>query len=129
MMRIRLIVAFVVGRTPTDKATVVPRSGSARSVLADASYGVDAGAPVPRIRPAIRTGGRNPGWYSCSVATRTRRLHKYTYEAYLEHEASSNVKHEFLEGEIYAMAGGTVEHAVLAVNVSTALRSQLRGKP
>jgi hypothetical protein len=36
-------------------------------------------------------------------------LHKlnYTYAEYLGFEASSNVKHEFLDGQIYAMAGGT----------------------
>lgn len=56
-----------------------------------------------------------------------RRIHKYEYEAYLEHESSSNVKHEFLDGEIYAMAGGTLEHAVIAVNVSSALNRQLSG--
>jgi len=33
----------------------------------------------------------------------------YTYEEYLALEASSNVKHEFLGGQIYAMAGGTPE--------------------
>ena len=40
-------------------------------------------------------------------------LHKlnYTYAEYLGFEASSNVKHEFLGGQIYAMAGGTPEHA------------------
>jgi len=67
--------------------------------------------------------------YPCLVASHTGRLHNYTYDAYLEHEASSNVKHEFLDGEIYAMAGGTIAHAVLAVNVSTSLRTQLRDKP
>ena len=55
-----------------------------------------------------------------------RRLHTYDYAAYLEYESSSNVKHEYLDGEIYAMAGGTVEHAVIAVNVSSALSTQLR---
>ena len=36
-------------------------------------------------------------------------LHKlnYTYADYLGFEASSNVRHEFLDGQIYAMAGGT----------------------
>ncbi len=38
-------------------------------------------------------------------------LHRYTYADYLALEAASNVKHEFLAGEIYGMAGGTPEHA------------------
>jgi len=38
----------------------------------------------------------------------------HTYAEYLALEASSNVKHEFLGGQIYAMAGGTPEHAALA---------------
>ncbi len=56
------------------------------------------------------------------------RLHAYTYADYLAHEAASNVKHEYLDGEIYAMAGGTPEHASLAVAVASALRNQLDGK-
>jgi Uma2 family endonuclease len=39
---------------------------------------------------------------------------RYTYAQYLALEASSNVKHEYLHGQIYAMAGGTPEHAALA---------------
>ena len=31
----------------------------------------------------------------------------YTLAEYLTFEASSNVKHEYLDGQIYAMAGGT----------------------
>lgn len=37
------------------------------------------------------------------------------------------MKHEFLEGQIYAMAGGTPEHAALAAAVLTLLGPQLRG--
>ena len=51
----------------------------------------------------------------------------YTYTDYLGFEASSNVKHEFLDGQIYAMAGGTPEHAALAAAVITLLGPQLRG--
>jgi Uma2 family endonuclease len=58
-----------------------------------------------------------------------RRIHRYTYDAYLEHESSSNVKHEFLDGEIYAMAGGSLQRAVLAGNVISALGRQLRDRP
>ncbi|MEA2237156.1 MAG: hypothetical protein QOC81_1880 [Thermoanaerobaculia bacterium] len=56
-------------------------------------------------------------------------LHKlnYTYAEYLGFEASSNVKHEFLGGQIYAMAGGTPEHAALAAAAITLLGHQLRG--
>jgi len=56
-------------------------------------------------------------------------LHRYTYADYLALEAASNVKHEFLAGEIYGMAGGTPEHAALGVAVSSALLAQLRGGP
>jgi len=51
----------------------------------------------------------------------------YTYAEYLGFEASSNVKHEFLDGQIYAMAGGTPEHAALAAATITLLGPQLLG--
>jgi hypothetical protein len=37
-----------------------------------------------------------------------RRLHRYTYADYVALELESPTKHEFLGGEIYAMADGTV---------------------
>src|SRR5262249_18055604 len=40
---------------------------------------------------------------------------------YLAHEEASNVKHEYLDGEIYGMAGGTPEHAALAAVVTVAI--------
>ncbi len=54
---------------------------------------------------------------------------RYSYREYLLLEAVSNTKHEFLQGDIYAIAGGTPEHAAIAVNVSTILSVQLRGRP
>lgn len=56
-----------------------------------------------------------------------RRVHQYTYADYLALEEASNVKHEFLDGEIYAMAGGTFDHAALSVAVASAFLAQLRG--
>jgi Uma2 family endonuclease len=38
----------------------------------------------------------------------------------------SNVKHEYLDGQIYAMAGGTPEHAALQVAVPSLLFPQIR---
>ena len=51
----------------------------------------------------------------------------YPYTEYLAFEASSNVKHEFLDGQISAMAGGTPEHAALAATVIGLLFPELRG--
>jgi Uma2 family endonuclease len=56
-------------------------------------------------------------------------MHHYTYQQYLALEEASNVKHEFLDGEIYAMAGGTPTHAELSVTVGAMLLTQLRGGP
>ncbi|MGH8471968.1 MAG: Uma2 family endonuclease, partial [Gammaproteobacteria bacterium] len=54
---------------------------------------------------------------------------RYTWAEYIALEASSNVKHEYLDGQIYAMAGGTPEHAALAAAVTGLLFPQLRGSP
>jgi Uma2 family endonuclease len=45
-----------------------------------------------------------------------RRLH-YTYAEYLALEETSSTRHEYLDGEIYAMAGGTPDHAALAATL------------
>src|ERR1035438_4951192 len=51
---------------------------------------------------------------------------RYRLREYLSFEASSNVKHEFVGGQIYAMAGGTPEHAALAAAFLGQLYAQLR---
>ena len=56
-------------------------------------------------------------------------LHRYSFADYLALEEASNTKHEFLNGEIYAMAGGTPEHSALAAAVTISLGGQLRGGP
>jgi Uma2 family endonuclease len=52
-----------------------------------------------------------------------------TYAEYLAAEAVSEVRHEYLNGEVWAMAGGTPEHAALALALGSELRQALRGKP
>jgi Uma2 family endonuclease len=54
---------------------------------------------------------------------------RYSFREYLELEESSPVKHEFMDGHVWAMAGGTPDHAAIAVNLASILRSQLRGRP
>lgn len=44
---------------------------------------------------------------------------------YVAFERSSNVKHEYLDGQIYAMAGGTPEHAALQAALPGLLVPQL----
>ncbi len=50
-----------------------------------------------------------------------------SFAEYANAEEASDEKHEFLAGEVFAMAGGTPEHAALATAVSNALGTQLRG--
>lgn len=52
-----------------------------------------------------------------------------TVEDYLAGEPHGEVRHEFLGGVVYAMAGASDEHIALSLNVAFALRSQLRGRP
>lgn len=52
-----------------------------------------------------------------------------TYAAYLASEQAGEIKHEYLHGQVYAMAGGTPEHAALTSAVITELSVALRGRP
>lgn len=54
---------------------------------------------------------------------------RMTYDEYLALEERSGSKHEYLRGEIVAMAGGTPEHAALASALTIAVGIELRGKP
>jgi Uma2 family endonuclease len=53
----------------------------------------------------------------------------YSFDEYVELDAESRVKHEFLDGLVWAMAGGSPEHAAVAAAVGAALSAQLRGRP
>lgn len=51
------------------------------------------------------------------------------YAEYVARERTSAQKHEYLGGEILAMAGGTPRHASLAAAFASELRAALRGRP
>ncbi len=55
--------------------------------------------------------------------------HRFDFEAYLRVEEDSGVKHEYLAGRVWAMAGGSPDHAGIAANVMRLLGNQLVGKP
>jgi Uma2 family endonuclease len=60
------------------------------------------------------------------VAHAGHRVH-YTFEEYIAFEEASTVKHEYLDGQIYGMAGGTPEHGALKVSLVGTLFAQLLG--
>ncbi len=47
---------------------------------------------------------------------------------YLDGERQAKRKHEYVDGVVYAMAGGTVTHSRIASNAIVALGGQLRGQ-
>lgn len=51
-----------------------------------------------------------------------------TSDEYLSFEEKSDIKHEYRQGEIYAMAGASNNHVLITVNIITLLRNQVRGK-
>ncbi|KZL49462.1 Uma2 family endonuclease [Nodularia spumigena CS-591/12] len=48
-------------------------------------------------------------------------------EEYLEIEKSSPIKHEYIQGQIYAMAGASDAHVTITANLVTLLRNHIRG--
>lgn len=48
---------------------------------------------------------------------------------YLQGELIADSKHEFLDGEIYAMAGASENHNLLSLNMASELRNKLKGTP
>jgi Uma2 family endonuclease len=53
----------------------------------------------------------------------------YTYEEYLALEEVATEKHEYYQGEIVTMSGGSHPHNVVAMNISAFLHSALRAHP
>ena len=47
---------------------------------------------------------------------------------YLEWEEKQTLKYEYINGEVFAMTGGTIIHNDITINVTTELKSHLRGK-
>ncbi len=53
----------------------------------------------------------------------------YTVEEYLEMEEVAEYKSEYFNGEIFAMAGGSVEHDIISGNIYAALNQEMAAKP
>jgi len=57
---------------------------------------------------------------------RAARRH-YTPAEYFALEEQSEVRHEYYDGEVFAMAGGTKSHNLIAQSITLGLRAGLRG--
>lgn len=52
----------------------------------------------------------------------------FSFYDYIAVEEMSTIKHEFLDGQVWAMAGGTPEHAAVAAKVISLIDRQLEGQ-
>ena len=46
---------------------------------------------------------------------------------YLEWEEQQDIKYEYINGEVFAMTGGTIPHTTIALNLASGLKNHLRG--
>ncbi len=51
----------------------------------------------------------------------------FSVAEYLDAESKSELRHEYLGGQIFAIAGGSKAHNIITLNIASRLRSQLRG--
>jgi Uma2 family endonuclease len=54
--------------------------------------------------------------------------HRLTPQDYFEWEAQQALRYEYFDGEVFAMAGGSLPHADIALNVASLLKAQLQGR-
>lgn len=52
----------------------------------------------------------------------------YTVDEYLKMEREAEERHEYIDGEIFQMAGESDEHGIISVNLTSLLHQQLKGR-
>jgi Uma2 family endonuclease len=57
-----------------------------------------------------------------------RKLSRFTPQEYFDWETQQLERHEYFDGEVYGMAGGTLSHGRIGLNIGATLRSHVRGK-
>jgi Uma2 family endonuclease len=55
--------------------------------------------------------------------------HRISRDEYLQGELGSEIRHEYVAGNVYAMSGGTLNHQRIAGNFMRSSGNQLAGKP
>lgn len=56
-------------------------------------------------------------------------LEKMSVADYLHSELARDIKHEYLDGGIYAMAGASKNHQLIALNIASAFKLHLKNTP
>lgn len=56
-------------------------------------------------------------------------LSRLSEQDFLQGELSSEIRHEYVDGEVYAMAGAGEAHNLIALNIASKLREFVRGGP
>jgi Uma2 family endonuclease len=62
------------------------------------------------------------------MSSRAEKKDRYTVQDYLTLEEKAEFKSEFVDGEVFAMAGGTEAHIQISFNVTKCFAEKLRGK-
>jgi Uma2 family endonuclease len=57
---------------------------------------------------------------------KAHKLPRLSVEEYIQQEIESNTKYEYHDGEIYALAGGTLNHGLICGNIYSELRNELK---
>lgn len=57
-----------------------------------------------------------------------RELPRLTPQEYFDWEAQQPERYEYFEGEVYTMAGGSLPHADIALNIATVVKQHLGGR-
>ena len=68
-------------------------------------------------------------WYHDATMTLPQPRHHHTIEEYTRLELTAVDKHEFHDGEILAMSGGSPEHSLIVANTIREVGVRLKGKP
>jgi len=56
-----------------------------------------------------------------------KEIQKLSPEEYLLQETTNLVKHEYINGEVYEMAGASSAHVTISLNIASLLKNHLRG--
>lgn len=64
-----------------------------------------------------------------TAKTRQKTIQRIAEQEYLQGELLSDIRHEYIDGEVYAMVGAHRHHNIIGGNVYTLLSNHLAGKP